>query len=64
MSFVGVIGQGYVGLSLSVAMAEANHRVIGYDNNETLISELNQGKSHIEDVTNSKLMELIKSGFY
>ena len=64
MSYVGVIGQGYVGLPLSIAMAEANHRVIGYDNNATLIGELIQGKSHIEDVTNSKLMELIKSGFY
>ena len=47
---VGVIGLGYVGLPLAVAFAEAGLRVIGIDVDQSKLSELNAGRSYIEDV--------------
>ena len=37
---IAVIGQGYVGLPLAKAAANAGHTVIGFDNNETVIKQL------------------------
>ena len=64
MSHVGIIGQGYVGLALSEKIASAGHYVVGYDNNKKIVSDLKAGISHIEDVTNHKLGELISGGKY
>jgi UDP-N-acetyl-D-glucosamine dehydrogenase len=64
MSHVGIIGQGYVGLALSEKIASAGHYVVGYDNNKKIVSDLKAGISHIEDVTNHKLRELISGGKY
>ena len=50
-----VIGQGYVGLPLAMAIAEAGHEVIGFDLNNELENRLNLGSSHIEDVSSSTL---------
>jgi UDP-N-acetyl-D-glucosamine dehydrogenase len=47
---VGVIGLGYVGLPLAAAFAEAGVRVVGLDVDQTKLSELNAGRSYIEDV--------------
>lgn len=60
---VSVIGQGYVGLNLSV-YASKYYSVVGFDNNEQLVAKLNAGVSHIEGVENSVLLERIKSGNY
>ena len=49
-----IIGQGYVGLNLSI-MASKNHRVVGFDVNESLVSNLNSAKSHIEGITNKDI---------
>jgi UDP-N-acetyl-D-mannosaminuronic acid dehydrogenase len=38
-----VLGLGYVGLTLSIALAESGFEVIGYDINETLVEEINEG---------------------
>ena len=64
MRQVGVIGQGYVGLALTVAAASAGHKVVGYDTNRNLVASLKQGKSHIEDVKSETLERLIKSNQY
>jgi UDP-N-acetyl-D-glucosamine dehydrogenase len=59
-----VIGQGYVGLPLAIAIAEAGHEVIGFDLNQELINRLNSGISHIEDVSDTTLKNLLdKSKF-
>lgn len=60
---VGIIGQGYVGLTISVSAAE-NNQVIGFDSNPRVVSQLNSGISHIEGVENSRLSKLIKAGKY
>ena len=49
-SKVSVIGQGYVGLPLSITLAESGFAVWGVDVNPDLVSQLNQGTSHVEDI--------------
>jgi len=46
---VGVIGQGYVGLTIS-AFAGEFYSVVGLDNNQKVVDQLNKGFSHIEGV--------------
>lgn len=60
---VAIIGQGYVGLTLSVFAAKANE-VIGYDRNSNLVESLNSGKSHIEGVDGELLKKLITQGSF
>jgi len=49
-----IIGQGYVGLNLSI-MASKNHTVVGFDINNSLVENLNLAKSHIEGITDEDL---------
>jgi UDP-N-acetyl-D-glucosamine dehydrogenase len=60
---VSIIGQGYVGLTISV-FAAAHHEVIGLDKNQEVVDALNQGKSHIEGVESSDLARFVASGKY
>jgi UDP-N-acetyl-D-glucosamine dehydrogenase len=57
-----IVGQGYVGLPLSIALTKANWRVIGLDSNLTKINLLKTGISSIEDVDGSTLKEALNSG--
>ena len=59
---VGIIGLGYVGLPLALTAAESGWSVIGYDNNSQLIQALASGNSHIDDVSNSRLVDSISHG--
>jgi UDP-N-acetyl-D-glucosamine dehydrogenase len=58
----GVIGLGYVGLPLAVAIARAGYRVVGYDVSEEVVSSINAGCSHIRDVTPAEVAELVDGG--
>jgi UDP-N-acetyl-D-glucosamine dehydrogenase len=58
---VSIIGQGYVGLTISVFAAE-HHTVVGYDKNKNVVDALNEGKSHIEGVESVDLARLIAAG--
>jgi UDP-N-acetyl-D-glucosamine dehydrogenase len=60
---VSIIGQGYVGLTISVFAAD-HHTVVGFDMNESLVEALNSGKSHIEGVESANLVRLISDGKY
>ena len=55
---VSIIGQGYVGLTISAFAGQA-HDVIGFDTNSEIVNRLNQGISHIEGVESSVILELI-----
>ena len=46
---VAVFGMGYVGLTLSVSLANRGHQVVGVDINENLINRLNSGESHVHE---------------
>ena len=46
---VAVFGMGYVGLTLSVSLANRGHQVIGVDIDENLIVRLNNGETHVHE---------------
>ena len=58
-----IIGQGYVGLTIS-AFAGEFFDVVGFDNNQKIVDQLNFGISHIEGVESSVLQKWIKAGRY
>jgi UDP-N-acetyl-D-glucosamine dehydrogenase len=60
---VSIIGQGYVGLTISVFAAD-HHQVVGFDKNQGVVDALNDGKSHIEGVESVDLARHIASGSY
>jgi UDP-N-acetyl-D-glucosamine dehydrogenase len=60
---VAIIGQGYVGLTIS-AYAGKHYEVSGFDNNLSVVNQLNKGISHIEGVKSSDLQNCIKAGRY
>ena len=61
---VGVIGLGYVGLPLSVELAKDGFKVTGFDVSKAKVKLLNSGKSDIDDVQNSEVAEVVKSGCF
>jgi UDP-N-acetyl-D-glucosamine dehydrogenase len=60
---VSIIGQGYVGLTISVFAAD-HHSVVGFDKNQDVVDALNEGKSHIEGVDAADLARHISNGCY
>jgi UDP-N-acetyl-D-glucosamine dehydrogenase len=60
---VSIIGQGYVGLTIS-AFAGEFYEVVGFDNNQKIVDQLNACISHIEGVESSVLKQWIKGGRY
>jgi UDP-N-acetyl-D-glucosamine dehydrogenase len=52
---VAVVGQGYVGLPLALAAAEAGYEVVGIDHDVARVTALNKGNSPIGDVSDSYL---------
>jgi UDP-N-acetyl-D-glucosamine dehydrogenase len=60
---VSIIGQGYVGLTISVFAAE-HHEVIGFDKNQSVVDALNTGRSHIEGVESADLAKWITANRY
>lgn len=59
-----VVGQGYVGLPLSIAAAKAGYYVNGLDNNEGKIQLLSSGKSLVEDISDFELQQCLNSKRY
>ena len=63
MPKLAIIGQGYVGLTISIFAGE-KYDVTGFDLNSEIVARLNQGQSHIEGVESSKLKNLVEQGKY
>jgi len=59
-----IIGQGYVGLPLAMAAVDAGWTVIGIDNFEAKVSQINSGKSPVEDISDIQLQAALASGAY
>ena len=55
---ISIIGQGYVGLTISVFAAE-HYSVVGYDNSEQVVSQLNQVNRELPNYT---ILELCLTG--
>ena len=59
-----IIGQGYVGLPLAMAAVEAGWSVIGVDNFESKVNQINRGSSPVEDISDQQLQAAISIGAY
>ena len=53
-----VVGQGYVGLPISICAAEAGHTVFGFDIDQDKISKLKLGITDSPEVSTDKLLDL------
>jgi UDP-N-acetyl-D-glucosamine dehydrogenase len=58
-----VIGLGYVGLPLAQEALRAGLSVVGYDVSDRVITGLNAGKSHVDDLSDADIQTMIKDGF-
>ena len=58
---VGVIGLGYVGCPLAVEFAGAGFHVTGIDLMESKVAGINAGRSHIQDVPESQIKDLVEA---
>ena len=59
-----IIGQGYVGLPLAMAAVDAGWNVIGVDNFESKVAQINSGSSPVEDISDALLRVAISKGAY
>jgi UDP-N-acetyl-D-glucosamine dehydrogenase len=60
---ISVIGQGYVGLTISVFAAQ-KYEVVGFDLNQVVVDQLNSGISHIEGITYQQIKSALDSKSY
>lgn len=58
-----VVGLGYVGLPLARAASAAGLSVVGFDVNDGLVDSLNQGRSHVDDLSDDDIATMIGTGF-
>lgn len=58
-----VVGQGYVGLPLSQGAVHAGLQVTGLELNKTVVENLNNGISHVDDISNDDLSVLVEKGY-
>jgi len=61
---VAVIGQGYVGLTISMGAISAGHEVVGIDLSGERINGLLSGKSHIEGISDGDILGALNSGLF
>jgi len=59
-----IIGQGYVGLPLAMAAVDAGWTVIGVDNFDAKVAQINGGSSPVEDISDAQLRAAIRKGVY
>jgi UDP-N-acetyl-D-glucosamine dehydrogenase len=58
-----VIGLGYVGLPLAREAARSGFRVTGYDTSARIVEGLMAGRSHVDDMTDAEVAEMLSLGF-
>jgi UDP-N-acetyl-D-glucosamine dehydrogenase len=58
----GIVGLGYVGLPLAVELSRAGYRVLGFDVNPDVVDGLNEGRSHVKDITDAQLQQAMECG--
>lgn len=59
---VGVVGLGYVGLPLSLAMQNAGYDVVGVDISSATVKTLRLGTSTVNDVSDSEIEDALNAG--
>ena len=59
---IAILGLGYVGLPLAEA-ASHHFEVIGFDVDEDVVARLNRGSSHIQDLDDAQISNMVSKGF-
>lgn len=59
-----VLGLGYVGLPLAQEAVRSGLSVVGFDVAERIVANLNSGISHVDDLADEAIQEMLSSGFY
>jgi nucleotide sugar dehydrogenase len=59
-----VLGQGYVGLPVAVRAVLGGYDVLGFEVDPAKVEALNEGRSHVEDISDDQMAELIATGRY
>ncbi len=60
---VTIVGQGYVGLPLAQGASLNGWKVWGLDTAESKVKSLNEGKSHVDDLSDDDVAEMLKNGY-
>lgn len=60
---IGIVGLGYVGQPLALRFSEIGFRVLGFDLDETKVTELNAGHSAIEHIDDARIANANANGF-
>jgi UDP-N-acetyl-D-glucosamine dehydrogenase len=63
MTDVVILGLGYVGLPLAREAVRSGLSVVGFDVNARVVEGLNAGRSHVDDLTNADVAEMLAGGF-
>jgi nucleotide sugar dehydrogenase len=58
-----IIGLGYVGLPLAQEAVRAGLRVTGLDVQQATVDKLNAGRSHVDDLSDADIAEMVAGGF-
>jgi len=58
----GVVGLGYVGLPLAAQAAASGIRVVGFDIDQEVVDGVNAGRSHISDLGDDDVGEVVSTG--
>ncbi len=59
---VAVVGMGYVGLPMAVAVARNGYSVLGFDIQQKRADQINRGENYIGDVDSKELLDLVNKG--
>jgi len=58
-----VVGLGYVGLPLAQEAVNGGWRVTGLDVRQDIVRTLNEGRSHVDDLTDDDICRMLEAGF-
>src|SRR5699024_5454759 len=58
-----VLGLGYVGLPLAHEAARTGLTVVGFDISSNVVDGLNAGRSHVDDLSDADIAEMLEAGF-
>lgn len=58
-----IIGLGYVGLPLAQEAIRAGRSVLGFDISQRVVDSLNEGRSHVDDLSDGDVAEMREAGF-
>lgn len=59
-----IVGLGYVGLPLAQAAVRSGISIFGLDRSESVVDGLNSGVSHIGDLSDDEVREMVSLGFH